>query len=62
MGIAPVLLLGFDLVRSEAEQVGSLSSFAVGAIVIGAGIVAYAIKQTLKPSGWTVGESPEPAA
>jgi amino acid transporter len=62
VGIAPVLLLGFDLVRSEAEQVGSLSSFTVGAIVIGAGIVAYAIKQTLKPSGWTVGESPEPAA
>jgi amino acid transporter len=62
VGVAPVLLLSFDLVRSETEQVGGLSSFTLGAIVIGAGVAAYALKQVLKPSGWAVGGSPEPAA
>jgi amino acid transporter len=62
VGIAPVLLLGFDLIRSETEQVAGMSSFAFGAIIIGAGILVYAVKQALKPSGWAVGERPEPAA
>src|SRR5881296_3359944 len=38
VGVAPVLLLSFDLVRSQSEQVGGISSFALGAIVIGAGV------------------------
>jgi amino acid transporter len=62
VGIAPVLLLGFDLVRSQSEQVWNVSSFAVGAIVIGAGLAAYVLKQVLKPAGWAVSESPEPAS
>jgi amino acid transporter len=52
LGIAPVALLGFDLVRSESEHVWGMSSFAFGAIVIGAGVLAYVIKQALKPAGW----------
>jgi amino acid transporter len=62
VGIAPVLLLGFDLVRSESESVWGMSSFALGAMVIGAGIVAYALKHALKPAGWVTRETAEPAA
>jgi len=40
VGLAPVLLLGFDLVRSESEQVWGMSSFALGAIMVGAGVFA----------------------
>jgi amino acid transporter len=59
VGIAPMLLLGFDLVRSETEQVWGMSSFAFGAIVIAAGILAYVLKQALKPAGWA---QPEPVS
>jgi len=52
VGVAPVLLLSFDFVRSQSEQVGGISSFALGAIVIGAGVLAYVLKQALKPAGW----------
>ena len=60
VGVAPVLLLGFDLVRSESEQIAGVSSFAFGAVVIGAGVLAYVLNQVLKPAGWAVGERPEP--
>ncbi len=59
VGVTPVLLLGFDLVRSQTEQVWGMSSFALGAIVIATGVLVYVLKQTLKPAGWTL---PEPAA
>jgi hypothetical protein len=62
IGIAPVALLGFDLVRSESEQVWGLSSFWLGAAVIGAGVLAYAAKQVLKPAGWVGEGRPEPIA
>lgn len=62
VGIAPVLLLGFDLVRSESESVWGMSSFALGAMVIAAGIVAYALKHAFKPAGWVTRETAEPAA
>lgn len=62
VGIPPVLLLGFDLVRSQSESVWGMSSFALGAIVIGAGVVAYAVKQLLKPAGWATGKTPQPVA
>src|SRR3954469_18794167 len=58
LGIAPVALLGFDLVRSQSEHVWGMSSFAFGAIVIGAGVLAYVIKQALRPAGWA---QPEPS-
>src|SRR5437868_8789160 len=56
VGIAPVLLLGFSVVRSETEQVWGMSSFVFGLIVIGAGVVAYFLNLALKPAGWTVAE------
>jgi len=62
VGVTPILLLGIALVRSESERIWGLSSFAFGAMIIGAGVVAYALKQILKPAGWAVGERAEPAA
>jgi len=62
VGIAPVLLLGFDLVRSESEQIAGVSSFAFGAIIIGAGVLAYVLSQVLKPAGWAVEDRPESVA
>jgi amino acid transporter len=59
VGVAPVLLLGFALVRSQSEQVWGVSSFALGAIVIAAGVFVYALNHTLKPAGWA---EPEPTA
>jgi len=52
VGIAPMLLLGFSIFRSQTEQVLGMSSFAFGMILIGAGIVAYGLNVTLKPTGW----------
>jgi len=54
VGVAPVLLLGFALVRSQSEQVWGMSSFALGAIVVAAGVFAYVLNYALKPAGWTV--------
>jgi amino acid transporter len=63
IGIVPVLLLGFSVVRSEAEQVLGMSSFAFGMILIGAGVVAYVLNHAVKPAGWTVNtEKAEPVA
>jgi amino acid transporter len=52
VGIAPMLLLGFSVFRSQTEQVLGMSSFAFGMILIGAGVVAYALSVALKPAGW----------
>jgi amino acid transporter len=63
IGIPPMLLLGFSIIRSEHEQVWNMSSFWFGMILIAAGFVAYAINHALKPSGWTSPiEKPEPVA
>ncbi|HEV3207647.1 MAG TPA: APC family permease [Terriglobales bacterium] len=64
VGITPVLLLGFSVVRSQHEQVLGMSSFSFGTLLIGAGVLAYALKHALKPSGWTTPpqEKPQPAA
>ena len=59
VGVAPVLLLGFALVRSRSEQVWGMSSFALGAIVVAAGVLAYVLNYALRPAGWA---QPEPAA
>jgi amino acid transporter len=52
IGIAPMLLLGFSVVRSESEQVLGMSSFAFGMILIAAGVVAYFLNHALRPEGW----------
>jgi amino acid transporter len=63
IGIPPMLLLGFSIIRSEHEQVWNMSSFAFGMILIAAGFVAYAVNHLLKPHGWTTTtEKPQPAA
>jgi len=53
VGVAPALLLGFDLVRSESEQVWGMSSFAFGMLLIAAGLAAYLLNHALKPMGWS---------
>jgi amino acid transporter len=63
IGIPPMLLLGFSIIRSEHEQVWNMSSFAFGMILIAAGIVAYLINHALKPEGWAVHhEKPQPTS
>ncbi len=63
IGIPPMLLLGFSIIRSEHEQVWNMSSFAFGMILIAAGVVAYAVNHLLKPQGWAPAEQKaEPAA
>jgi amino acid transporter len=64
VGIAPMLLLGFSVFRSQSEQVLGMSSFAFGMILIGAGVVAYGLNHALKPAGWRAAaeEKPRPAA
>jgi amino acid transporter len=52
VGIAPVLLLGFSVLRSETEQVFGMSSFAFGMLLIAAGVVAYFLNHALRPGGW----------
>ena len=62
IGIPPMLLLAFSVIRSEHEQVWNMSSFAFGMILIAAGFVAYAVNHLLKPSGWAAipKERPQP--
>jgi amino acid transporter len=63
IGIPPMLLLGFSIIRSEHEQVWNMSSFAFGMILIAAGFVAYAVNHLLKPHGWaSSAEKPHAAA
>ena len=57
VGIPPVLLLGFAIIRSEHEVVLGMSSLVFGLILMGAGVVAYLINHALKPAGWA---APEP--
>ena len=63
VGIPPMLLLGFSIIRSEHEQVWNMSSFSFGMILIGAGFVAYFVNHALKPAGWAIREEkPQPTA
>jgi amino acid transporter len=63
VGIPPVLLLGFAIIRSEHEVVLGMSSLLFGLIVVFAGVVTYLINHALKPAGWAAAEpKPEMAA
>jgi hypothetical protein len=62
VGIPPMLLLVFSVVRSETEQVLGMSSFAFGMLLIAAGVVAYLLNHALKPQGWAATQKPEAAA
>ena len=52
VGIAPMLLLAFSVIRSETEQVLGMSSFELGMLLIAGGVVAYFLNHRLKPQGW----------
>ncbi len=52
VGISPMLLLGFSILRSQHEQVLGMSSFAFGILLIGAGVLVYFLNLALKPAGW----------
>jgi len=62
VGVTPILLLGFSILRSQTEQVLGMSSFSFGMILIGAGVLAYALNHKLKPAGWSPLPKTEPAA
>ncbi len=63
VGVPPMLLLGFSVVRGESAHVLGMSALAFGLLLIAAGVVAYFVNVTLKPSGWGAPtEKPEPAA
>jgi amino acid transporter len=54
LGVCPLLLLGFSVVRSENETVLGLSSLAFGLILIAGGFVAYGLK--------TLFQAPQPVS
>jgi amino acid transporter len=60
IGIPPMLLLAFSVLRSEHESILGMSSFAFGMILIAAGFVAYALNHALKPNGWAPPARPKP--
>ena len=52
IGVAPLLLLGFAVVRGHSEQVWGMSSLTFGLLLMGAGVAAYGANYVLKPRGW----------
>ncbi len=52
VGIPPVLLLGFAIVRSEHEVVLGMSSFLFALIIAGGGVLVYVINRMVRPAGW----------
>ena len=57
IGIPPVLLLAFSVIRSEHESILGMSSFAFGMILMASGVLAYGLNHVLKPAGWSVPQS-----
>ncbi|MGA2003081.1 MAG: APC family permease [Terriglobales bacterium] len=63
VGIPPTLLLGFAVLNSEHEAILGMSAFWFGLILMGGGVVAYAVNHLVKPTGWAQPEAkPELAA
>jgi len=62
IGVMPILLLGFSVVRGSLEQKWGMSSFAFGMILIAAGVAAYFLNHAVRPAGWTGKEKPQAAA
>ncbi len=52
VGITPMLLLAFSVVRSETEQVLGMTSLDLGMVLMASGVVAYFLKHRFKPQGW----------
>jgi amino acid transporter len=49
IGIFPMLLLGFSIVRSDHEEILGMSSLMFGILLIGAGFLAYGLDVALRP-------------
>jgi len=60
VGVTPVLLLGFSVVRSQDEQVLGMSSLAFAMLLVAGGVVAYFLSLALKPGGWAPRQEPQP--
>jgi len=60
IGIAPMMMLGFSIFRSQHETVFGMSSFAFGMILMAAGVVAYGLNYLLRPDGWTPATAEKP--
>jgi amino acid transporter len=61
-GAAPIALLGLAFVHSEQQQILGMSSLAFGLLLIGAGVVAYGIKEILRHSGLLASVPQNPGA
>jgi len=61
VGITPMLLLAFSVVRSETEHVLGMTSFDLGMLLIAGGVVAYFLNHRLKPQGWAPAAGNPPA-
>ena len=60
---APMLMLGFSILRSQHETVFGISSLAFGMILVAAGVVVYGLSHALKPQGWAAtAEKPQVVA
>jgi amino acid transporter len=57
VGIAPMLLLVFSVVRSEAERVWGMSSLELGMILVAAGIAVYFVNRALRPNMAAAGKT-----
>ena len=53
VGIAPTLLLGFAIVNSEHEAILGMNALWFGLMLMGAGVVVWAINHLVRPAGWT---------
>jgi amino acid transporter len=53
IGVAPMMMLGFSIFRSQHETVFGMSSFAFGMILMAAGVLAYGLNHLWRPGGWT---------
>lgn len=49
IGVAPMMLLGFGIVRSEHEEILGMSSLEFGLLLMAAGVVIYGVKMLLAP-------------
>ena len=60
VGIPPILMLGFAILRSQKDQVLGMSSLVFGILLIGAGALAYFANAALKPGGWALPPEEKP--
>ncbi|HXZ78701.1 MAG TPA: APC family permease [Terriglobales bacterium] len=59
LGVAPTVLLGFSVIRSEHEQILGMSSFSVGLLLMAAGVAAYGIRAAWRQLRPTEGATPD---